>query len=98
MNDFTRSFLKQLDDAVDDVRDVLQNNRDQLKAQQQALEEATSQYWSASNKVTILTETLRDYERLQAENQHHKKLEGELRERLKRLRDHAKALGDEFRQ
>ena len=97
MNPLVRSYLKQIEQASEDLHAALVRNREQIERNEAAHERLMKQFWDRGKEIAVLKEGLGDYETFQEENERLKAVQEELSERLHRVLGYTKALTSEFR-
>lgn len=97
MNDRVKTYLKRLDALVDDLHTSLERSREQLGEAQDAHERLLKQYWSRGKEITTMTDSVKEFEALQEENQRLRDIHQEVQERTRTVLEYTKALSDELR-
>lgn len=97
MNPFIEKKLQEIDDQVEDLGEVLDETREQLKEKQDAFVELTQQYWTRGRQISVLNQNEQDFAKLRDENEAFRAREDDVRQRLERVLAHVKALSAGFR-
>lgn len=98
MNPLVRAQLKQIEQAVSALGEVLGEQRDEVAKLQQAREDLQKQVWSRSKEIAVLQEAAADYDRLKQENLGHREKQTQLEAHLRKILAYTRALSEEVRQ
>ena len=97
MNPMIRSQLTRIEASLDELHQLLTETREHHTEQVQAREKLLKAYWSRGKEISVLNQTVADFEALQEENARLKEMKEAFREHLGRVLTYTKALTNEFR-
>lgn len=98
MNPLVRAQLKQIEQAVAALGEVLAEQREEVNRLQGAREELQKQVWSRSKEVAVLQEAASDYADLKRANAGYLERQEQLEGHLRKILAYTRALSEEVRQ
>jgi len=97
VNNLTKSYFKQMHQAVDALQATLQKKREYIQSQKQSQERITKELWARGKEIAALKEAVKTLDAMTRENARLRETRAELDARLTQVLEYTKALGDEFR-
>lgn len=98
MNPILRTQVEQLERLVADIESQVDELEARYTKERERADHLRAQYWSRSKSLSVLQDSAKRLEEVQAENERFRKAHVLLEERLTRVLNYAKALGAEFRE
>ena len=98
MNALVRAQLKQIEQAVAALGEVLAEQTGEIDKLQGARESLQKQVWTRSKEIAILQEAAADYDDLKQANARYREKQAQLEEHLRKVMAYTRALAEEVRQ
>jgi len=98
VNPLVKSYLQQIDHAIDDLHHAFDDIRTQLNAHREARDKSLKESWNLKKEASVLRDALQGHEELQTDNQRLHEAYSDIEDRLRRLLKFTDALANEFRQ
>lgn len=98
MNPLVRAQLKQIEQAVSALGEVLAERREEVEKLQHTREHLQKQVWSRSKEVAVLQEAAADYDDLKQANARYREKQVQLEAHLRKILAYTRALSEEVRQ
>ena len=92
MNPLLKKRIEHLRGQLDELREVLEQNRAEVKQQHVEKEELLQEKWRGRKHLTTLNRIAEDYDALDDQNQAYGGERADIRERMTRVLDYTKAL------
>jgi hypothetical protein len=97
MNPLTAKALDQINEALDDLDQILQERAEKIKTQHEEREDVLKENWRRSKEIAVLEHGRKEYEELAEEHRILSDNQKKLTEHLRRLLDCTKAFNSELR-
>ncbi len=97
MNPLVKNYLRQIEEATAVLAATLAERREAAAIQQEARDALQKEVWSGRKEVSVLRESVSNYDDLKKENETHRAREAELTERLRKVLAYTRALTEEVR-
>lgn len=98
MNPLVKSYLQQIDRAIEDLHHAFKDNRTELQAHRDARDKSLKETWSLKKEASVLRDALQGHEDVQADNQRLREAYSAMEDHLRRILKLTDALANEFRQ
>ena len=98
MNPLVRAQLKQIEQAVSALGEVLAEHREEIDKLQHTREDLQKQVWSRRKEIAVLQEAASDYDDLKQANLRHEEKAVQLEAHLRKILAYTRALSEEVRQ
>ena len=97
MNPLVKNYLRQIEAATTVLANTLAERREAAAIQQEARDALQKEVWSGRKEISVLRESISNYDELKKENERHRTREAELAEGLRKVLAYTRALTEEVR-
>ncbi|MBX3176978.1 MAG: hypothetical protein KF886_06450 [Candidatus Hydrogenedentes bacterium] len=98
MNPLVRAQLRQVEQAIAGLGEVLAERADDIEKLQAARENLQKQVWTRSKELSVLESAVADYDALETANRRYREREADLEQRLRQVLAYTRALSEAIRQ
>lgn len=98
MNSLVRAQLRQIEQAIAALGEVLAEQGSEIDKLQSTRETLQKQVWTRSKEITVLQEAAADYDELKQANVRYREKQAQLEAHLRKVLAYTRALAEEVRQ